>query len=81
MIELTGTHNKDCKVFIDDVETSALDLIQKNMNIKQTLSCLAASLLLTACSSENLVNPATGDDAGNDGSRREVLLSFKKKGV
>lgn len=49
------------------------------MNIKQTLSCLAASLLLTACSSENLVNPATGDDAGNDGSRREVLLSFKNK--
>lgn len=32
MIELTGTHNKDCKVFIDDVETSALDLIQNILN-------------------------------------------------
>lgn len=49
------------------------------MNIKQTLSCLAASLLLTACSSENLVTPATGDGEGSDGSRREVLLSFKNK--
>ena len=28
MIELKGKYNKDCKIFIDDVEDSALALIQ-----------------------------------------------------
>lgn len=49
------------------------------MNIKQTLSCLAASLLLAACTSENLVEAPSTNGTENDGSRREVLLSFKNK--
>ena len=28
MIELKGTYNQDCKIFIDEVETEAIDLIR-----------------------------------------------------
>jgi len=32
MIELKGKYNKDCKIFIDDVETEAIELVQHILN-------------------------------------------------
>ncbi|WP_291527956.1 RtcB family protein [Bacteroides sp. UBA939] len=32
MIELKGKYNKDCKIFIDDVETEAIELVQSILN-------------------------------------------------
>ncbi len=32
MIELKGKYNKDCKIFIDDVEAEAIDLVQNILN-------------------------------------------------
>lgn len=32
MIELKGKYNKDCKIFIDDVESEAIDLVQNILN-------------------------------------------------
>lgn len=53
----------------------------KIMNIKYKLSCLAASLLLAACTSENtLETPTPPDQGGTSGNEtREVLLSLKNK--
>lgn len=51
------------------------------MNIKYKLSCLAASLLLAACTSENTLDTPTPPDQGGtaDNETREVLLSLKNK--
>ena len=32
MIELKGTYNQDCKIFIDEVETEAIELIRNILN-------------------------------------------------
>ncbi len=32
MIELKGKYNKDCKIFIDDVEAGAIELVQNILN-------------------------------------------------
>lgn len=51
------------------------------MNIKYKLSCLAASLLLAACTSENTLDTPTPPDQGgaSDNETREVLLTLKNK--
>lgn len=51
------------------------------MNITHKLSCLAASLLLAACTSENTLDTPTPPDQGgaSDNETREVLLSLKNK--
>ena len=32
MIELKGTYNQDCKIFIDEVETEAIELVRNILN-------------------------------------------------
>lgn len=51
------------------------------MNITHKLSCLAASLLLAACTSENTLDTPTPPDQGGvaDNETREVLLTLKNK--
>lgn len=34
MIELKGTYNQDCKIFIDEVETEAIELVRNILNRK-----------------------------------------------
>ena len=51
------------------------------MNIKYKLSCIAASLLLAACTSENTLETPTPPDEGTASANntREVLVLLKNK--
>ena len=86
MLELKGTYNKDCKVFINDVEEEAMSLIYSILNTKEfngvpiriMPDCLTIDSEILTSNGFKLIRDLSFDDKIANFNPTDKKVSFNK---